>query len=530
MKIKLLAVAITASVFIIQGCSKTDKEFKKDTQVTGIENSSGIRLNAYAVGAYGDFQLLSTVNSKCAQVADFSLQNGGTTKLASYSGEPHQQWRLTYMGNGYFKFMNHGSGKFLQAYKYNDMQVVIQNNEANTDSQLWRLYEVSPKKYKAISKSTGLAMSNNDNVSILQPYEAKASQIWGLNVLPYSSYRDDVVTRFFQRTTGTQAWDGNMSVKLTYGANNGKVLWVTNDEYYNQLENGRIKCYGKSVFFHKNNAALLQPASLSWDPALTNNYFVTSNGKQYDEEVFHDFSGKVLWPGNGVEVGSKIYVSNIQVQGLNLVGQFIGVIDQSNNTSTLLTVPGLSDQAATGRIEYSIGMVKDGGYVYNYGKNGSNVYVARFAENTPLVWTFWNGTTWAAKAVVTTAARVLSGLPSGGINVAKVNGKYVLISHDFGFGCDGGRNFYTWTSTGPNVVFTNKKTVFKRTDYQQGHLPVFYTPIMHPDITNGKNELLVTYCVNFYGSCIPLCTGTTSEDPDGYRPKAFRVPYSMIGI
>ncbi|RYZ91902.1 MAG: DUF4185 domain-containing protein, partial [Sphingobacteriaceae bacterium] len=267
----------------------------------------------------------------------------------------------------------------------------------------------------------------------------------------------------------------------------------------------------------------------SWDPAQTHNMFVTSQGKQYDEEIFHDFFGRVLWPTGVIEIEDKIIVSLIQVNGLSMVQQKIGIIDQDDNTSTVLTVPGYSDQKA---IEYSVGFFRDGDYAYIYGKDsGNNLYVGRFAISDPAKWTFWNGTDWVATPTTATAARVLKGLPSGGISVNKVNGKYLVISHDFGFFCNGGRNFYSWTSAAPNAPFGNKQTIFKRTDYLDGVLPVFYTPIIHPQFNNGKNELLVTYCTNFYGPCIEPCSaGSTGADPDGYRPKAFRVPYSMMGL
>ncbi|RYZ99504.1 MAG: DUF4185 domain-containing protein [Sphingobacteriaceae bacterium] len=536
MKIKQLAF-IAASVILIQSCSKSDKEYSSKTvqqpEVVDVAHSSGLKTDMVA-GEYGTYQVLSAVNNKTGQVAGFSLQNGGTCELATYTGEPHQQWRISYVSNGYFRLMNHGSGKFLQSYNYNGTQVLIQNNETTADSQLWKLTTVGTKRYKAINKASGLAITNTGTgMTTLKTYTGVSSQLWGYNKLDATSYRDDEVSRFFQRTKGTQAWDGNHSLKLTYGANAGKTIWLMNDEYYNQLQpDGLFKCYGTTLqFFHKNNAALLQPVNQSWDPLQTNNMFVTSNGKQYDEEIFHDFFGKVLWPTGVVEIGDKLYVSLVQVSGLTTLQLKMGIIDQDDNTSTVITIPGYSDQTA---ISYSVGLFKDDDYVYSYGVSGGlgpSLYVARFPVNNPLLWSFWDGTTWAAKPSSAQAARLVSGLNGNGIAVNKVNGKYLLVVQDLSFACDAGRNFYSYIATAPNAKFTNKKTIFRRTDYKNGHLPVSYTPMIHPQFDNGKNEVLVTYCVNFYGDCVPLCkNGISGESPDGYRPKAFRVPYSLIGL
>ncbi|RYD84473.1 MAG: hypothetical protein EOP54_32275, partial [Sphingobacteriales bacterium] len=325
--------------------------------VSDIAGSTGLKVNAVA-GDYGNYQIIGSAANKSTGIAGFSVANGGTAEMTDYKGTRHQKWRITYVGNNGFTIMNMGSGKVLESYNYNGSQVLIQKKaiEGN-DSQLWILSPLEGKKYKAINKASNLAITSNGAAVIkLESYTGKPSQIWGYNELPADSYRDDEVTSFFQRKKGTVAWDGNHSLKLTYGSNNGKIMWLTNDEFYNQLDaNGNLKCYGTTFqFFHKNNAALLQPASQSWDPELTTNYFVTSSGKQYDEEVFHDFFGRVLWPTGMVEIGSKIYVTTVQVNGLNILDQKLGIIDQADNTSTVITVPGFSGQSGSNRIEYSV--------------------------------------------------------------------------------------------------------------------------------------------------------------------------------
>ncbi|RCH55816.1 hypothetical protein DJ568_03405 [Mucilaginibacter hurinus] len=524
-----LFTTIASLCILVAGCTKTEQSnpLKDDGHLS--ENSSGLRLNA--IGDYKNYHLTSYETGKTGQIADFSLDNGGRASVGDYKDEPHQKWRITRASNAYYKIMNMGSGKYLEAYINKGVPILVQASSREVDGQLWQITVTEGKRYKVISKSTGLAITSQGVGTVkLTAFADKKTQEWGYTELPPTSYRDDEVTRYFQRTTGTQAWDGNHSVHLTYGANKGKVLWITNDEFYNQLNaSGKFRCYGTHLFFSKNNAAMLQPSVSNWDPAQTHNIFVTTKGKQYGEEVFHDFFGKVLWPTGVIELNDKIIVSLVQVDGLTILDNKIGIIDQDDNTSTVITVPGYSGQT---EIEYSVGFFKDGDYAYVYGKDRKpNLYVARFALNNPTKWTFWDGKQWAARPSAASAARVLNNLPSGAISVSKVNGKYVVVGADFGFFCNGGRNFYSWTSAAPNAAFANKRVIFKRTDYKQGILPVFYTPVIHPQFNNGKNELLVTYCVNYYGGCIENCPSNSGGvDPDGYRPKAFRVPYSLIGL
>ena len=56
---------------------------------------------------------------------------------------------------------------------------------------------------------------------------------------------------------------------------------------------------------------------------------------------------------------------------------------------------------------------------------------------------------------------------------------------------------------------------------------MFYMANAHPEYDNGKEELLITYCINGYGDCLKTCTDNRM-DPDIYRPKAIRVPFKLI--
>jgi hypothetical protein len=264
-------------------------------------------------------------------------------------------------------------------------------------------------------------------------------------------------------------------------------------------------------------------------------------------QIFQDSnSGDLLWPGGMVEINNHIYVSCIEVPSgsLGADNQFLCDITESGSNSVgtvnQLTVPNMSGQTA---ITYTIGMVKPGdGYVYAYGAGGylgADVFVARFAATNAgaTAWTFWNGTTWASTPSTASAAVIASG-PINNNTVGYANGKYVLVEMDYGFSCDASpRDVFTLTSTSPTGPFSNQQTVYALPDKKQGHEPVFYNPTIHSEFINGHNELLVDYCVNFYGNksgggvCLTNCSNPDgTQDPNDYRPKAIRIPYSLIGL
>ena len=64
-------------------------------------------------------------------------------------------------------------------------------------------------------------------------------------------------------------------------------------------------------------------------------------------------------------------------------------------------------------------------------------------------------------------------------------------------------------------------------DRLQGHSPFFYSAIAHPEYINKKDELLVTYAINGYGTCVPDCRNNRMN-PDVYRLKAIRVPCKLL--
>ncbi|RYZ95984.1 MAG: hypothetical protein EOP47_24740, partial [Sphingobacteriaceae bacterium] len=109
------ACIIALTMLLFAACNK--KEVSVDEPAPSLEKTSGLKLTA--VGDYGTCRFISSEGGLSAEVTDFGLMNGATARLAAFTSTQHQKWRVTYIGDGYFTIMNHGTGKFAQAYNYN---------------------------------------------------------------------------------------------------------------------------------------------------------------------------------------------------------------------------------------------------------------------------------------------------------------------------------------------------------------------------------------------------------------------------
>lgn len=552
MKTKSLPYLSIALLLLIFGCSKKGSSTTQTppTKVPPADTASlTTTYSTYTITSAngGNFVEVSGDNMQGTKLHDGTGIDLTEVSINSTGGVNRWvEWLISKQPNGYFTIMNLNSGKYIDVPNNTTAAgtTLDQYRGNNADRQYWSITAAGTGTYKIINKANGLAItdhgaSTSNGAAVTQEtYTGTKSQQWALNAIPADSYRDDAVIDFFQRTTGSDAFDGGASVPLTFGANNGKVFWQTNDTFYSQVVNGEFSC---GLIFPYHNSGLIQPANHSWDPAQTTN-LISPDGPQ----IFHDTNpANLLWPGAGIEIGGHIYVHNIEVIAgtLNTINQYLyDITETTGNTIPAvnqLVIPGMSGQTA---IVYSIGMVKPGdGYVYAYGTGGfvgANVYVARFPESSPTSWTFWDGTTWAASPTTAQAAVVASG-PINNNTIGYVNGKYVMIAMDFGFTCDvTTRNMYAAVSTHPTGPFTSNKLVYTLPDYKQGHAPVYYNPTIHAEFDNGHKELLVDYCVNFYSkndgtgaNCLTPCSNADgSEDPNDYRPKGVRIPFSLIGL
>ncbi|MEO6832226.1 MAG: hypothetical protein ABI378_07500 [Chitinophagaceae bacterium] len=339
-----------------------------------------------------------------------------------------------------------------------------------------------------------------------------------------SSYKDSAVTAWFQRTSGVTAADGALSVALS----NGKSLFLFGDSYIDNYDpvTKTVPC-----LFQVRSAGLLV------DPANPINGAVTLTGSGSPKSYFAlgTDNSYWFWPGTGYQQGDTAYVfmSRLHLTGTGGSFGFEGVDSQyvAKIKVPEMIVAGFASLGSRMKITFGHGEVHEGGFYYAYGTRdngfGNDVFVARYPENNIYAaWEYFNGSGWNTD--INTAAKIYSEFTSS-FHVFKLAGKYVLLTTQFSVGCDQGKEIYSYTSNSLTGPFSNKKMIWTVNDTLQGHYPFFYLAYAHPEIDNGKQELLVTYCINGYGSCVNTCINNRL-DPNMYRPRAIRVPYSVMGL
>ncbi|WP_017257685.1 RICIN domain-containing protein [Pedobacter arcticus] len=561
---------LTAGMLVLlYSCS--EKQLTDPTERSSIKAMSV----SSAPSAYGTFVITNVSSSKLLQAdpgADLlSIQVPNIQQGTSFDSGPgsagNQKWYLIQQGTGPitsttgFKIMNVASGMFLEAPNSTAGSQLQLNGSHGFPSQIWTIQKVTGQSYYFIKNANGLVLTNvggstTDGTAITQGVLINnPTQYWSLGAIEAEAYRDDTVVRFFRRgnvSNTTVAFDEGKSIPLTYGTNNGKILWITQDAYASsQLKsNGQLSCQ----FFSYHNSALLQPSITNWTSASTPNITTTSNsgtGVSLLEIIKSPGShnSTYSWPSTGVEIGSNIFLwTHESANGVTPAKQVLNKIAQSSSSTawgnvTRLTPNGVSTQY---RVNYSAGMVKktSGDTVYVWGRaqtyfNENKILLARFPTNSPTSWTFWRGNSWASTPDTTSAFAGKITVGSGttaqqNATISYVNGKYVMMQMDLGFFCDpSARGVYISTAMTPFGPFTTPKLVYTINDTYKGHFAKYYTPSIHGHFVNGKNELLLTYSLNYNadgGSCPTQTCFDGNQDPNFYQVKAIRVPYSLIGL
>lgn len=573
MRTRSFIYAAAAFLLIMQSCKRNE----------ALKSSTDNVINPHKLGpssapsSYGTFQIVNVYSSLVMEVKNDSnllkpqttpanVQQNANGNTGAGVAE-HQKWYLIQQGTGtitgstQFKIMNAESGMFLEAPNGTSGTQVWQDHTNGFPSQIWYLHQVSGQTYYYIQNANGLVLTDHGNSTangapITEETLANTTnQYWNLTSLSNEAYRDDAVVQFFHRgavANTTVAWDQGNSIPLTNGANNGKVLWITEDAYASsQLQsNGYLYCQ----YFSYHNSGILQPSITNWTSTSAPNITTTSNaGTGINElEIIKspgDHSSTYSWPGVGVEVGSNVYLFTYEsANGSTPANQVINKIAESTSSTawgavTRLTPSGMSGQT---KITYSVGMIKKpaGDTVYIYGAestyfNANSIFLARCPTSNPNAWTFWRGHSWASTPDTTSALSGQLTIGSGttaqaNVAVAYVNGKYVMMQMDLGYFCDPtSHGIYISTSTSPFGPFSAPKLVYTIQDWYNGHLAKYYTPAIHGEFVNGNNELLVTYCLNYNasgGSCSTQTCFGGNQDPNYYQIKGVRIPYSLIGL
>jgi hypothetical protein len=335
-------------------------------------------------------------------------------------------------------------------------------------------------------------------------------------------YKDSSLTSFFTRNSGWIASDGGFTVPLS----GGRVLWLMGDSYIDHYD---TVTHTMPCLFQVRNAALLQPTN-DWNPQRTATLLGTDKGSFFKNTPDPQY---LIWPGAGYQQGDTVYV-----YGMNIQMKGTGALDFGSGGNDLMVKIKLPEvkvvdydtlQHLSG-ITFGLGMYKaPDGYVYTWGCKQSfitgNIYAARFKANNPAgAWAFWDGKGWNKD---TAKAAIIGESASTAVYVAKVKDKYVMVSTEFSIDCDGGKEVYAAVSDHITGPFSPRKRIWTINDTAQGHYPFFYTPAIHPEYINDKNELLITYCINGYGKCVPFCVDGRAN-PAYYRPQGIRVPLALL--
>ncbi|GAA4808614.1 hypothetical protein GCM10023231_42370 [Olivibacter ginsenosidimutans] len=513
------------------------------TSASGLVMEWKVEFEVLSIGEYGTYLITDEQQTHYLSVLGDTLYNKKyddgalVSALPRGTGTPvprYQKWHLIKQravgGVSYFHIRNLHSGKLLTAMgdKPEGDNALVQWSamDDEADRQLWKLEEASELgHYTLVNKYFSAAVGNT------------ASQRWVIAPTSSDTYRDDAVVQFFNRNgseQGSVAFDQGNSIPLSWGPNNGKVLWVTQDAWdgTSLRENNKFPC---GYFFSYGNSMLLQPALNDWNNVHTPNVTIPNGANDRPRQVCTiQANNTFAWPGVGVEIGNKVYVHCGEGSGLSATDQSLYVFTQNAGTvwETERTTPaGLSGQTD---IVYASGMVKAAdGYVYAFGSEAvgfgyeTYLHVARFRQEDPQQWSFFDGTSWTSNPVKGAASKIADGL--GTLSISYLNGKYILLTMDQGFNCDAKRNIYMATADSPTGPFTERKLVYTINEYFYGQYARYYTPAIHPQFDNGRNELLVTYCLNYSACGLSECQGG-GIDPYYYRIKGIRVPYELIGL
>jgi len=335
------------------------------------------------------------------------------------------------------------------------------------------------------------------------------------------SYKDQLFTDYFKCTEGWIAGDGAYSIPV----GDGKSLWTFGDSYIDSFDSSAqsVPC-----LFQARNAAMLFSIN---DPSLKS----TLRNPAGNPTLFtYGTDNKYwFWPSSGFCNDDTVFVFLTRLRNTGVGGMwgFAGV--DTNYVAKLsradLSVIEYRILPATDSIVFGVSFIEQLDYTYIYGIKpngfGNDLFVARFRRaEIYSPWEYFTGEEWNID--IKSIKKIHSEFTAS-FYLCRIREKYVLITTEFSVNCDQGKHIYAASAGSPYGPFADQHSVWQVDDTLNGHLPFFYMANAHPEFDNGKDELLITYCINGYGSCVETCVDN-KMDPDVYRPKAIRVPFELI--
>lgn len=338
------------------------------------------------------------------------------------------------------------------------------------------------------------------------------------------TYKDQSFTAHFKRTSGIVAADAAVSVNL----NNGKSLWLFGDSYIDNYDpaSKTVPC-----LFQVRNAGMVMSIPNPAEQPTT----LLGNGSPRSYFAVGSGNSAWFWPGAGYVAGDTVYTFLSRIRSTGGTGGFaFEEVDSqyvAKSKVSELSKVSYVNLGPKAKISFTNGTVSADGFIYVYGIKenglGRDLIVARYPQNNLYTaWEYWTKDGWNKN--INSAEKIHREFTSS-FHVVKIKNKYLLVTTELSTACNQGKEIYSYISDNPFGPFSNKKTIWTVDDTLEGNLPFFYLAYIHPEYDNGKDEVLITYCINGYSGCVVTCKNNRL-DPDVYRPRAIRVPYSSIGI
>lgn len=335
------------------------------------------------------------------------------------------------------------------------------------------------------------------------------------------SYKDQLFTDYFKCSEGWIAGDGAYSIPIS----DNKSLWTFGDSYIDSFDSvtGKVPC-----LFQGRNAAMI------FD--IKNPSFITTIRNSNREATLFSYGSDRkfwFWPASGFINSDTVYVFLNRLRTTKEGGMwgFAGVDTGyvAKMPATNLSKISYSIIPLTDSINFGVSVIEEGDYTLLYGIRdngfGNDLFLARFKRgNLYSIWEYFDGEDWGKD--IKNIKKIHSEFTAS-FYICKIKNTYSLITTEFSVNCDQGKNIFIATSGNPQGPFLNQHSVWQVDDTLKGHYPFFYMANAHPEFDNGKEELLITYCINGYGNCVETCTDN-KMDPDVYRPRAIRVPFNLI--
>ncbi|MEV4576638.1 DUF5005 domain-containing protein [Nonomuraea jabiensis] len=366
------------------------------------------------------------------------------------------------------------------------------------------------------------------------PYLSAAAvlPVTPINVTSATSW-DNLWQNYGDKSGDWNGGDGAQSTRLP----DGSTAWFFNDSFW-----GEIGADGMRPLFLNSkprNMAVVQQGTGSTlksfggpvDPYLNPRNHpgtLVASPPPFDNQARYHIFG-----GDGIMSGNTLYKFYVVMDGQSPsgnagfpdwpVGSALATFTWdgsklSHSAAQILGVPWTN-------VQWGIAVLDEGGYTYIYGDEDiaspptKYLHLARVPQGAITDWSKWEyytGTSWSNQA--SASARMMAGV-SNGFSVAKINGKFVLLTTDTSAGAT------TWSavayyadqpwefsSTTPKNVLFAPQLPFGRVQYEYR---------IHPQFSNGS-RVLVGYTPNTL-RIDNACMGENDYDARVYRPRFLNV-------